>query len=86
MKEKYPITLKRAKEIAKSRLGRLPRVGHSVVVGGVYSIDVPAYPKFRTWQYQLSLVNISGKFYLDAWQKPFAYVDMEKFVTLENES
>ena len=79
--EKYPVTLKRAKELARIRLGRLPRHGYSVVIGGVLTGITP----FRHWDYMLSLANSAGKFYLYAWIRPFSNPDMDKFQTIEFE-
>jgi hypothetical protein len=81
MKQDYPTTLKRAKEIAKIRLGRLPRPGHSIVVGGIFTGNPPV----RRWKYQLELINHSGKFYLSSWTMPFSNPDMSQFKTIEHE-
>jgi hypothetical protein len=81
MKNDYPITIKEAKRIAKARSGRLPRVGYSVVVGGVFN----GRPPTRRWDYQLSLVNYSGKFWLLAWMRPFSAPDLTQFQSIEFE-
>lgn len=57
MKQKYPITLKQAKELAKEKLGRLPRCGYEFII-------------INRDDYRLSLVNRSGKLELSEWHKP----------------
>jgi hypothetical protein len=82
MKNDYPITIKEAKRIAKARIGRLPRAGYSVVVGGVFN----GLPPTRRWDYQLSLVNYSGKFWLLEYTRPFSNVKPSDFQSIENET
>jgi len=78
----FPITIKKAKDVAKLRLGRLPKPGYSVTVGGVF---FPPTPPYRVWDYQLDLVNHAGRFYLSTWGRPFITPDMSKFATIEHE-
>lgn len=72
----YPITLQEAKRLARVRLGRLPRPGHSVVIGGVFTEN--------RCDYQLDLVNRAGTFQLMAWERPFVTVDLSRFKTFED--
>ena len=80
-KNQFPIGITQAKKIAILRLGKLPKVGYSVVIGGVFTGNPPS----RTWDYQLSLYNYAGKFFLQAWERPFITPDMSKFTTIEYE-
>lgn len=66
-KQIYNITLKRAKEISKIRLGRYPRPGYSIdiyryldCVVGLHGEDITVY---RTVQ----LVNYAGKLQLTSY-------------------
>ena len=78
---KYPITIKRAKEIARARLGRLPGPGFSVTAGGVFQGNPPV----RKWDYQLDLYNHAGIFFLQSWERPFSNPDMSTFQTIEHD-
>ena len=64
---RYPITLKRAKEIAKEKLGRYPRMGYEVPVTS-YPVKVQGFPfegkSLVTRTATLYLVNESGRFRL----------------------
>lgn len=60
----YPITLKRAKEIAKNKLGRLPRPGYEVRVAYL-PVKEQLYP--NDYAYAVYLANYGGKFSLWQW-------------------
>lgn len=79
--KQFPITLKEGKRLARIRLGRLPRPGYSVVIGGVFTGN----PPLRQWDYQLSVENYSGFFRLSCWQNPFKTADLSLFQTIEGE-
>lgn len=77
----YPITIRQAQTIAKSRLGHPLRLGYSVVVGGVFNGILPN----RRWDYQLSLVHDASGFWFSSWTRPFSNPDMSQFKTIEYE-
>lgn len=79
--KQFPITLQEGKRLAKIRLGRLPRPGYSVVIGGVFNGN----PPLRNWDYQLLLENYAGKIILSCWQRPFITVDLSQFQTIDGE-
>ena len=58
MKLLTKLTLKRAKELARYNLGRLPRAGHEYII-------------LNNGYYTLALVNSAGKFYLREYIRPF---------------
>lgn len=55
------VTIKRAKELSKEHIGRLPRCGYEYII-------------FRNEHYRLSLVNHSGKFELSEWFSPNSHM------------
>jgi hypothetical protein len=61
---KKRMTIKRAKELAKEKLGRYPRIGHELMVEKGY-IEFPA--EQGKYRYETYLSNEGGKFRVWTW-------------------